>query len=646
MIGLLVMPYFGFAPEAGLDSSWAAALHMVKRQNLLFGRDIVFTFGPLGWLVGASISTPVTGVIAMLMRVPLLIGSAMAICSLWRKVVPGLPALILGLLTTWVAVSTLANGGELPALVPFAIGGWVLMHLLRSDGSEVSRLQEGSELISKGSQKAPWTLAIVCALTTLAKFDAGVAALAVGACGFGAMTSFRLHRGTLQVASIVTGLLHVVIRFAACVITFWVLTGQQLEYLWQWFSHSLNLTLGYQSAMVVTARPVSDGWIFLGFVSLVIGCLLAVRTRTSPIRFGWSLLFLLGLFAMVAKQSFTRHDGGHVLRLCSAVAMFALGIAASQSQATRRVRMQVVSLAALAVVLSSVFAWNIDPNARRSLLQPSGRIDQFQRMVKTALFASERRRIISEKQTVILRTLEITPPIAAAASGKRIHVEGWEVAGAWSLATTQKGTWSPLPVFQSYSAYTSELDDLNRDRLADAKRGPEVIFVETRTIDGRWSRWESPEAMLQMLCSFRPGPSTQRWQVMERRPDGSGCSTPVPLGEPITAVLGGPLVTPSAPQDGFVTVRFTELPVRKVRSLVTRSSTWWVLRPYEAGVRLLEGHAAQAHILSVPACLRGSLGPIDTSSTPLLSVSPVNSEPKPTTRTVTARYEFVPFRCP
>src|SRR5438046_1733097 len=45
---LLTLPTF--LPEPSSDVSWAAVLHYAWAANWQFGRDIVFTYGPLGFL--------------------------------------------------------------------------------------------------------------------------------------------------------------------------------------------------------------------------------------------------------------------------------------------------------------------------------------------------------------------------------------------------------------------------------------------------------------------------------------------------------------------------------------------------------------------------------------------------------------------
>ncbi|MGA0556671.1 hypothetical protein ACO2Q8_08475 [Larkinella sp. VNQ87] len=57
---ILTFPYFDFVhiPSADIDNSWRIALELIQEKNLLWGEDIVFTYGPLGrWLQRYIITT-------------------------------------------------------------------------------------------------------------------------------------------------------------------------------------------------------------------------------------------------------------------------------------------------------------------------------------------------------------------------------------------------------------------------------------------------------------------------------------------------------------------------------------------------------------------------------------------------------------
>src|SRR5882762_2834097 len=58
-MALALVPVLPQIPATGLDGSWAHALNVAHAHNLVFGRDVIFTFGPLGYLF-----YPVPGLVA------------------------------------------------------------------------------------------------------------------------------------------------------------------------------------------------------------------------------------------------------------------------------------------------------------------------------------------------------------------------------------------------------------------------------------------------------------------------------------------------------------------------------------------------------------------------------------------------------
>lgn len=60
ILTLLSFPYLDFAhiPSAGIDNSWRIALEIIHDKNLIWGKDVLYTYGPLGrWLQRYVIAT-------------------------------------------------------------------------------------------------------------------------------------------------------------------------------------------------------------------------------------------------------------------------------------------------------------------------------------------------------------------------------------------------------------------------------------------------------------------------------------------------------------------------------------------------------------------------------------------------------------
>ena len=55
---VVTWPVAGVTPSVGIDPSWVLGLAMAVSNGLVWGRDIVFTYGPLGYSVNPWRSTP------------------------------------------------------------------------------------------------------------------------------------------------------------------------------------------------------------------------------------------------------------------------------------------------------------------------------------------------------------------------------------------------------------------------------------------------------------------------------------------------------------------------------------------------------------------------------------------------------------
>jgi uncharacterized membrane protein len=106
-------------------------------------------------------------------------------------------------------------------------------------------------------------------------------------------------------------------------------------------------------------------------------------------------------------------------------------------------------------------------------------------------------------------------------------------------------TWRPVPIFQSYSAYTAALDGQNADMLRSAARPDRILrqFVPRsvrggRTVpyamDGRDYWFESPEATVERLCRYEEVAVSGAYQVLAE--SGRSCGAETPLAT-VTATL-------------------------------------------------------------------------------------------------------------
>ena len=503
----------------------------------------------------------------------------------------------------------------------------------------------------------PWPtlLAIgwVVATTTLTKFDTGLLCLLV-AVGFLAAEGLLLHRAF---GDVVRSTAFVMVGAAASVVVWWILLGQHLSDLGDWLVMSWQVFRGYESAMVsdsaVSVSPRASLLAVLVVVALSALCAWrAMSGRVGTRRFDARVVIVWTLsmcaFAAYAKQSFTRYDDGHLQRLYISAALTlitALGLrhrtgapvlasrralhndndndndplgpvaseASPQDPKESSLR-RGFGIVASTVTLAAVVV--LGRTGADLVNAPKPDFSSWRKVATFALSGVKREAIVTRQRSLLPPELAIPTEVRTALFGGTVHIEPTETSVAWVFPEL---TWKPLPVFQSYSAYTPKLDDLNAAALA-ATDGPGlVLYRGGLRVDHRMARFESPAAQLSLICNFRPKVLTpDGWQVFERRPDGSGCASPTSVAS-LDANLGHSVTLPAMPEDAVVVATFSGLDrslTESVRDSVLRAPKYWFVLsspdPGEPAHRFVSGNAGQPHVVSLPACLRNAWGTYDT----------------------------------
>ena len=120
LTGLLAMPTLQPYVGTGTDPSWSIALNMATARHLRFGKDVVFTFGPLGFLASPGLSVPRLGVVAMLVRFGLSLLLGWLVSRTLLRVVWWPVAFVLTWFLQWAIVGGSSGGAE-TVLVPVLV---------------------------------------------------------------------------------------------------------------------------------------------------------------------------------------------------------------------------------------------------------------------------------------------------------------------------------------------------------------------------------------------------------------------------------------------------------------------------------------------------------------------------------------------
>jgi hypothetical protein len=572
-IVVLTWPFVSRSPLT-LDRSWQLGLHQAVADGLRFGHDIVFSYGPLGFLNNPTPFVGATSALAFLAAFVLHLAVALTVLIAANR-----------LFAMWVAVLlALVLARTVESVPRFEILQLVVFML----GVEMLRRPRVS-----GPGRLAALLALLAAIAVLGKVNVGVIAAAMGAT---IVLGVSPHR--------VRGLLIYGATFLVSCLALWVATGNQLSDLAPYARGSIDIAAGYSDAMA-RDQP-QHRWVILAFVPV---CLMVAWAayRTSSDWSRWRRLALGGvtiilLFA-IWKHGFVRDHFGVTFATLTLVLVVLLPRDLPRS----------TSITMVLAVLMVFFGASLTP-AARFVSPPVSSVMDFARQAATALLPWRWDDATAATRQYLARESGVPPDILAAVEGRKTHIDPYQAA----VATAYPGVvWRPVPVFQSYSAYTPYLDELNAQVLRSPDRPERILrqFTLLRvdgernipfSVDERFYWFESPAATIERLCRYEEIAADGDWQVLA--PSGRDCGDWLPLGS-VTTTFREPVAVPSAPgPDQLVVVRVHGAGdglARRVRSAAWRGAEWYVeLDGFR--YRFVPATGGDGLVLAVPASAQGS----------------------------------------
>ncbi len=555
-VALLSWQTLPLEPQPGVDNSWGAALHMALHDGVTFGNHLIFTYGPLGFLSVPTLWYSHTGAIAFFYAVLVRLALAGALFAGARRSYGAVAGAAVALLVASASGSALET-------VPFLVFGvWAVDRL--SDSSRI--------LIAMAAAGA------VAGFELLNKTSTGIELVAL------ALVMACTARGRRSVQLAVT-----VAAMVVAVLIGWSATGQGLGTL-PAFAHSTEQIIsGYAAGM--GGGALIDGWpVVAACAAFVFGLVGALQmTANGESRRRWGIVALwITFFYFEFKEGFVRHDAGHNQIFFDSMLG---GFLAFRWGPERR-------LAALgataALCLFSVVAAG---SAFSHVLDFPGDASSAVKQIEQVSERSKRDAIMAQGRALIEHSYPIDQQTLNLVRGKTTHVAPYQVAVAWAYDLA----WHPLPVFQSYTAYTTSLDQDNADALNSAYAPQRILRNLEGPIDGRVLSFDEPLTTRTMLCRYRPLRATSSWQVLALGPNR--CAAPVLL-RTVHANWNQVVAVPAPPNDDTVVfVRISGVAVAGFERL-----TALLFRPAQrvvvlngAAHRLVEETASDGLLLRAPA---------------------------------------------
>ncbi|MGN6258469.1 MAG: hypothetical protein ACTHN3_12090 [Solirubrobacterales bacterium] len=550
-------------PAPGLDASWNAGLAMAAHDGLQFGHEVVFSYGPLGFLQSPYVWFSELGVLAFLFSAGVYVAFALALVWALQRSLP----LLVSAVVAFVLIAVLP-------LLEFSLLLAVLVSLALLEEERQGRVLDAFVVAGAG----------FAAIEALVKLSTGPVIFVVFL-----LALVGARAGRLRIAAYL-------VLFAVELVALWLLAGQSLGAIPDFLANTKEIVSGYSGAMIrevdvahwkVVVASIAAA---LTTVALVVACA-AGRFRDRRALVCGAALMALAAFA-VFKEGVVRTDAGHLSLYFSAACVLWIAIPRGRG------RWPWLLAGAAAIALAGV---PVRPPGLPTDLNALDNVKYASEQARNLFSPGRRADLIAAGRARMKGVYRLDPATRAALRGRTVAIEPWEAGVAWAYELD----WKPLPVFQDYSAYTAGLDRLNAEAAESAagpqrilRENPLLVFPEfpTQDLDSRLNDWDPPEQQRAVLCNFVPLHTTERWQVLGRVPDR--CGEPRPAG---AAEAGdGEAVAVPAPRPGEVVfVRIhgagvgglerisTTLFHAAVRRLVVNSSQSYRLLPETAGDGLL-----------------------------------------------------------
>lgn len=466
-LGVACFPHEPLAND--LDSSWAAILGYAHEAGLQFGKDVVFTYGPLGFLISPYFS-PYAYQLRWLVDVLLTFTISAIVCLwLWRLDV------------RWRSL------------------GMVLFALL------VANIRFGVQdlLIQVGFL----AVGLSCFMASGRQLTAYIsAALALGVFAALAKFTFLFTAGITLGAISIDLVLRNKQKLAICVgagfvlglVGGWMAAGQNLAVLVQFLESGWEVSAGYQQTMALDVRmPVLIGALVSALLALIIivfrsGFVFEPDTIRARLRRGTLVVWLGALLFLIWKHGFVRADPHHVtffLGFTVVLAFFIEGLPGG-GLASRKWSRGACGLCCLSSVL-----------ALQMVLYPDYiHLDRtLTRVVQNAwaLFQpAEYWRKMNREFAAVEQAAKL-PNISRVVRHSRIDVFG----NHQCYAVFNGFNFHPRPCLQSYAAYSPGLAQMNESFYASSA-APEFVLLGLAPIDYHFAPLEDSLVFRDLLVNY------------------------------------------------------------------------------------------------------------------------------------------------
>ncbi len=444
------MPYWH-----SLDPSWKLALSKAWEAGRHWGSEIVFTYGPLSFLstrIGCGVQTWVFIVFDLFIAFNCLF----IFYSLFSHTQNRIMTYFAGL-TAIILLPSVADSGMSHILLAF-----LLFWIRRSFDNE---------------KILPYVMQIllICLLFTI-KFNTGLF------CGFffllGLVYKYFFTNANRKMLWTYLLLLPVVLVSFCRML--------QIDF-WGYIKTGFEIVSGYNDIMYMFGPFKTEKNFGLLLMLLSLGILISIIREEKTQKKKYLFIFLLFFPAcfILFKQAFTRMDYQHVTEFFRYLPIFLFVIPEFHSRERTQNRN-------LAMTVSLFTCFFFDRRLDDTVFNLDRRLD------KSEYFTN----IAGHSDTSAIKLFphnsEIPDSLRKAIGHKSADIFPWNIQFLYE----NRINFVPRPIFQSYSAYTRVLENMNFAHYL-SQRAPEYVFYQYVAVDNRYPLFDEPKVHLSLKYNYR-----------------------------------------------------------------------------------------------------------------------------------------------
>lgn len=504
------------------------AVNYATAHGFIIGKDIIYTSGPYASVYSGQYG-PSTDLL-------MLVGSIYLSITTWLA----LAFLAKGVAWRWMILLFLVFSGLIYFKDAFMLfiplcSGLVIFKALTSK-------EHGAALIQ--SKFAPLYVALLFSsfgLLPLTKGTLLVTCLAI--CIYCTIALFINHYKKLATICLISPILSMLL--------FWVIAGQSLENLPIYFSSMQSTISGYSNAMSVVGQPVEVIRYLISALLLFASIYFQKDLKQKILLIGLYFIFLFISF----KGGFVRHDSHAVL--------------AATSLLIATVLLPFMGIRSKLFIFTLIFSISTVAYINGNYIRTTP--ESFLQNVKT-LYQNTFNGLIQrlthtghlEKQyTEALNTIHQQMPFPSLKGTSDIYSHDQ----AYLLASSN--TWSPRPAFQSYTAYTPKLENINRLHL-ESPQAPDNIFISLEPVDQRLPSSEDGSSWPLLLSRYTPVDFINHYLLLKKKDE----TAPIKIqwDEQESHRLGENVALPNTTKHRYIRIFFKPTLLGRLKNVLFKSN--------------------------------------------------------------------------